>query len=109
MTMTGAERQKKYLLRKSGILPPKKKAMTQLERNRKYLYGITPEDFGFFLGKQENKCAICGTQHDNNYRWCVDHDHKTGAVRGVLCTKCNTALGFIETIDINKFLEYLNG
>ena len=42
------------------------------------------------LGIKE--CEICGSTE----RLCIDHDHKTGEVRGLLCNRCNFALGFIN-------------
>ena len=66
-------------------------------RNR---YGLTPEDLEKMLRDQDNKCAICGreiflhgTSVDKNKIAHVDHDHKTGKVRGLLCKTCNTGLG----------------
>lgn len=42
------------------------------------------------LKKQKNKCAICGRK---NQAWCLDHDHETGRIRGVLCRGCNSVEG----------------
>ena len=68
----------------------------------KRIYGITPEFYYGMLAAQGNGCGICGTQ-DPGGRWsyrekmfAVDHDHKTGAVRGLLCVKCNRGLGLFE-------------
>ena len=46
------------------------------------------------FNKQEGKCKICKTTL--TLRFALDHDHKSGVMRGVLCTKCNTALGVLE-------------
>jgi len=48
--------------------------------------------------KQSGLCAICKTpQRHANYRGlCVDHDHKTGHIRGLLCADCNHALGKLK-------------
>jgi hypothetical protein len=66
----------------------------QAESSRlKSEYGITIEDYDKMYLKQEGKCAGCKTFHDV---LCVDHNHKTGKIRGLLCRKCNSALGFVE-------------
>lgn len=69
-------------------------------RNRelKRKYGVDLETCQHIAVKQGNACAICGTTEKGFIRgraryWSVDHDHKTGKVRGLLCQKCNTILG----------------
>jgi hypothetical protein len=49
------------------------------------------------LEDQGHVCAICGTK-DPGYkgRFVVDHDHDTGNVRGLLCDRCNTGIGFLQ-------------
>lgn len=56
-------------------------------------YGITREDYDGMLSSQNYVCAICSKP--DNIGWClsVDHDHKTGKVRGLLCNSCNHGLG----------------
>ena len=57
-------------------------------------YGITLKDYYLLLEKQNYKCAICGSDNPKRDKFfCVDHDHKTGEVRGLLCFICNTSLG----------------
>jgi hypothetical protein len=58
-----------------------------LERN----YGMTMEQYQEQVAKQDGKCAICRIAP--NHRLHVDHDHRTGAVRDLLCRPCNYALG----------------
>jgi hypothetical protein len=85
------------------------------QKNRHYYrnYKITYEEFELIRLNQENKCAICkkefnieGTRKDVPY---VDRDHETGMVRGLLCAKCNLALGLVgDTLrSISKFVTYL--
>jgi len=65
--------------------------------------------------KQHGLCAICGkeeTQKNNQgngiCKLHIDHNHKTGEVRGLLCGRCNRKLGFIEDIEfITKARLYL--
>lgn len=51
-------------------------------------YGITSDDYDTLLDRQGGKCAICRARPKSK-RLAVDHDHKTGAVRGLLCGRCN--------------------
>jgi hypothetical protein len=61
----------------------------------KYRYGITQGDFDRLLAAQRGCCAVCeepqGVRALN-----VDHDHATGATRGLLCSSCNQMVGVIE-------------
>jgi len=63
-------------------------------RNNRYRtqYGITLEEYEILLTQQDGKCAICRMAAGRK-RLSVDHDHKTGAIRGLLCFPCNSALG----------------
>ena len=61
-------------------------------------YGITVNEYDSLLEKQNYSCGICGesaaekTKGRKKYL-CVDHDHETGLIRGLLCDSCNRALG----------------
>lgn len=57
-------------------------------------YNITLKDYNTLFEQQNGYCAICGT-HQTNFklRFAVDHNHRTGEVRGLLCFKCNWILG----------------
>ena len=59
--------------------------------NRKHLYGITAEDFDSLILKQNSKCPICLESLGDKIA--IDHDHATGAVRGILHNICNLGLG----------------
>jgi len=61
-------------------------------------YGITLEDYGRVLADQGGGCAVCG-ERPKKFRLAVDHDHTTGVVRGLLCVKCNTTIGKMETLE----------
>jgi hypothetical protein len=61
---------------------------------RRY-YGINIHDYNEMLYKQQNCCGICGC-FAGEERLCVDHDHETGEVRGLLCQLCNKALGLFK-------------
>jgi len=70
------------------------------DRNKHYLrkYGITIEDYNQMLVEQKGMCKICGTKTpgDNITNFIVDHCHDTGVVRGLLCRKCNTGIGYLQ-------------
>lgn len=70
---------------------------------------MTYDDFKQMLKKQDNKCAICGKE-ETKRRMSVDHCHKTGKVRGLLCQLCNTSLGgFKDDVAIlKKAIKYLS-
>lgn len=59
-------------------------------------YGITLQDWGVMLGKQEGLCAICSSVLDRGKYTHVDHDHNSGRVRAILCSGCNAGLGHFK-------------
>lgn len=68
-------------------------------RNLKSKYGITREDYLSLLDSQGGVCAVCKKEESTGGRssWLyVDHCHRTGLVRGLLCSKCNKGLGMFE-------------
>ena len=60
---------------------------------------------------QNGKCLICGKKFTKPSDACVDHNHKTGNIRGLLCSKCNLGLGFFKDNPklTAKATEYLLG
>lgn len=78
----------------------------------KYAYGITLLEFNQKLKKQNNFCKICNKSLLNldSKKIHVDHDHKTGRVRGILCHKCNSLLGLCNDnkIVLENAISYLN-
>lgn len=58
-------------------------------------YGVTREEYIALLETQGGLCAICGVAQSDQpaKNFLVDHDHTTGAVRGLLCRRCNSGLG----------------
>lgn len=66
-------------------------------RNRNYklekILGISEREYILMMTSQRGVCAICERSCKTNQRLSVDHCHKTGRVRGLLCKTCNSALG----------------
>ena len=60
-------------------------------------YGLTPEDYDALAESQGGRCAICGGGPNGpGSRLHVDHCHDSQRVRGLLCAKCNTAVGLLD-------------
>lgn len=79
-------------------------------RQLKKLYGISLDEYERLLEKQNGVCAVCG-KPPNGRRLHVDHDHRTGAVRGLLCSGCNVALGAVDDSPsiLQRLINYLTG
>ena len=91
------ERQRAYRL-KNGY--PKQISITKFKWYLKNTYNISLEVYEGLLKKQKYKCAICKSHYTvYKYRLSVDHNHKTGKIRGLLCHHCNSALGnFMDNV-----------
>ena len=94
--------------------PERKAAILNARRLREY--GISTEDYEKMLKQQNYTCLICGGTKMNKSRkkLCVDHNHKTGVTRGLLCNGCNTIIGMtdekIETLEnCITYLKMHNG
>jgi len=93
--------------------PEKRAEWAAKERNRhlKRKYGLSAETYNNLLASQNGGCAICGaTECSSGAALAVDHCHRTGKVRGILCRDCNTTLGKFND-DRNRFfkaIEYLD-
>lgn len=65
--------------------------------NMKYHNGMDMQEFGKELDKQGGGCKICGdAPNGRSERLCIDHDHATMQFRGLLCNRCNTAIGLLR-------------
>ncbi len=76
----------------------------------KRMYGLTYEQYEEILIKQEYRCAICKIhQNELKYKLAVDHNHKTGKIRGLLCSRCNKGIGFLydNPIILEQAITYL--
>lgn len=74
-------------------------------------YGMTVREFDASLSAQKGLCACCGTDDPGGPHgsFIVDHDHETGDVRGILCNRCNSAIGWLgdSAEGVAKALAYL--
>jgi len=64
-------------------------------------FGITVEDYDAMYAKQAGVCGICGKPETRKVKGtlchlAVDHDHETGKIRGLLCSKCNRGIGLLQ-------------
>lgn len=60
-------------------------------------YSLSPEEYKMVFNQQLGSCAICKTLQNNLKKpLFVDHNHQTAKIRGLLCTRCNSALGFVN-------------
>ena len=81
--------------------------MTQRKPRRAVQLGVTDDEYLGMLEEQGGVCAICGAPPKTR-RLHVDHDHRTGAVRGLLCFRCNRALaGYVTVAWMLKAVAYL--
>ena len=59
-------------------------------------YGIDSSTYYKMLEEQDFVCAACSCSQETDKKLCVDHCHTTGKVRGLLCDRCNQALGLLK-------------
>lgn len=107
-----------FYLRQNGWASPDCKECTKVKRRANYdpskkkdydlrrLYGIGLEEYNDMLDVQQGCCAICYAEEDT---LCVDHDHDTGDVRGLLCHSCNRGIGLLKDSSsvLDSAKEYL--
>lgn len=98
-----------YLVQKPRYHPYQERS-SQMRRK----YGLTEEQWRAEINKRHGRCDICGevgvpNRANREFGLCVDHDHATGAIRGFLCSNCNSGLGFMRDNSeiIAKALKYL--
>lgn len=99
-------RERKYAWHKT-----KNGKLSSTNTKLKQRFGITLDQYNKMYEEQEGKCLCCGaTESEFGHRLAVDHCHTTGKIRGLLCKRCNVALGNLkenkETIlNLFKYVE----
>lgn len=73
--------------------PTSQKGRYSKKSQLKHRYGVSIEQYDEMLVRQSGVCAICEEACDTGRSLAVDHCHETGRVRGLLCNRCNRALG----------------
>lgn len=91
-----------------------RKIEQSIKSSLKTKYGLSKADYDELFESQYGRCAICRFPEDSTYkgtrrRLSVDHNHTTGKVRGLLCFKCNLALGHLreDPIAVQTMLGYI--
>lgn len=90
---------KKRKRNKSGVTSACKGCLKTRHREKKlkYTYGLSIDDFNKLYEYQGGKCAICKINLEKGTNDCsVDHNHESGNVRGLLCNRCNRAIGMLK-------------
>lgn len=93
-------------------------AYRKKNRRKSYLqeakrkYGLEPEEFHRMMSSQKEQCATCKKDFnwgDKQTKPHIDHCHKSGVIRGILCNKCNTTLGWLsdQPDTLKRMAEYL--
>ena len=80
------------------------------EKHLVYAYGITEGDWWGLFKQQKGKCVICKRHQSKLTKTLVvDHDHKTGEIRALLCNNCNALLGYAgeDTKVLLSAIKYL--
>jgi Autographiviridae endonuclease VII len=87
-----------------------KKRISDRKSHLKRKYGLTLEQYDEMHAAQDGVCAICRQPRPEDRSLHVDHDHDTGEIRGLLCFKCNNALGdFNDDHDLfQRAADYLD-
>lgn len=100
--------QKEYSLKNKEI-----RKIVSRRHTLKKKYGLTLEQYNEMLEDQNWGCAVCGDGPERTVQGTlpVDHCHKTGKIRGLLCDRCNRALGLLRdsAVNVRALLRYLEG
>lgn len=94
--------------RRLAKVNPKVKRQAK-SRSIKHRYGITLDEYEAMLVKQNNRCYMCQHMFTSSKSTHLDHNHRTGAIRRMLCSRCNHIVGYVENYAdrIDKAKKYL--
>lgn len=84
----------------------KKSPKGQVNRMKEILkrHNLTLNEYDQMFEQQSGMCYICG-QTEIGCRLCVDHNHQTNNIRGLLCRSCNILLGYLERMKRDNFIK----
>lgn len=96
----------KYYAKNKELIKERRRIPEMRLRQRLSIYRINKDEFANILIAQTGRCAICGSGNDDLQ---IDHDHRSGIVRGLLCGICNRGIGaFGEDVDrLSNAIQYL--
>lgn len=97
------QKHKDYVERNKDILNARRRAAYQANKgpaiafNLKRFYGLSLADYDKLFKAQDGRCKICSDHQDTlERRLDVDHNHRSGKVRGLLCIRCNRGIGLLK-------------
>jgi len=87
----------------------REQAKRRHDKRVQVVYGLEPGEYDELYQFQHGRCAICFRATGRTRRLSVDHDHKTGHVRGLLCRPCNDLLGHLrdDLLAAMRIVRYL--
>ena len=91
-------------------LPTEVRQQLSFANHLKGTYGITPQEHDELMARANNSCEICGKhQSKERKKLNVDHCHVTGKIRGILCTRCNSAIATLGDNEegVQRAVDYL--
>jgi len=92
----------------------RKRKVRQLKKDLKNRYNITLDEFNRMWKEQKGRCKICGVKlkrrdiDSDGIVYNIDHNHKLGVVRGILCIQCNRRLEAVESGWYDKYKTIVN-
>lgn len=94
---------------KSSTVYRERARVREGRRKRERQFGVSHDEFLAMLATQDDVCAICRNGNDGARQLSIDHDHETGAIRGLLCDRCNPMLGYArdQIPVLSAAIEYL--